>query len=217
MKTVLAAESELVGHAQAQSRRGRLYAHRIWLQRVSQRCSQAMSTGSIRCHCPTRRAWTPVPALALAGPELRTIVLGFDSYGDPNSIDRTSRARIRLRTCGCERAFLTSDRRGRDRREGDAGATRRRLPLLICPRLSIRSGRVQAPALDPEAAKTPLPRPVTPKALSVQLDCPNDRFVNDEAICQAIVGMLARVGVTVDLNAQTKSKWQAKILAHERL
>ena len=40
---------------------------------------------------------------------------------------------------------------------------------------------------------------------SVQLDCPNDRYLNDEAICQALVGMLARIGVSVDLNAQTRS------------
>ena len=30
-----------------------------------------------------------------------------------------------------------------------------------------------------------------PDGFSVQLDCPNDRYVNDEAICQAVVGMFA--------------------------
>ena len=38
-----------------------------------------------------------------------------------------------------------------------------------------------------------------------QLDCPNDRYINDEAICQAVVGMLARIGITANLNAQTRS------------
>ena len=47
----------------------------------------------------------------------------------------------------------------------------------------------------------------------MQLDCPNDRYVNDEAICQAVVGMLARVGVKVDLVAEPKSKFFARILA----
>lgn len=41
---------------------------------------------------------------------------------------------------------------------------------------------------------------------SVQLDCPNDRYVNDEAICQAAVGMLGQIGVTVNLNAQPKAQ-----------
>jgi peptide/nickel transport system substrate-binding protein len=44
------------------------------------------------------------------------------------------------------------------------------------------------------------------------MDCPNDRYVNDAAICQAIVGMLARIGVKVDLLAQPKALYFAKIL-----
>ena len=40
---------------------------------------------------------------------------------------------------------------------------------------------------------------------TVQLDCPNDRYVNDEAICQAVVGMLGQIGVDVNLNAQGKA------------
>ncbi|MGY6548163.1 MAG: ABC transporter substrate-binding protein [Roseinatronobacter sp.] len=40
---------------------------------------------------------------------------------------------------------------------------------------------------------------------SVRLDCPNDRYLNDEAICQALVGMMAQIGIRVDLNAQTRS------------
>jgi peptide/nickel transport system substrate-binding protein len=40
---------------------------------------------------------------------------------------------------------------------------------------------------------------------SVRLDCPNDRYNNDEAICQAVVGMLAKIGVKADLNATPKS------------
>ena len=44
-----------------------------------------------------------------------------------------------------------------------------------------------------------------PDGFSVQLDCPNDRYINDEAICQAVVGMLARIGITANLNAQTRS------------
>ena len=41
---------------------------------------------------------------------------------------------------------------------------------------------------------------------SIQLDCPNDRYVNDEAICQASVGMLAQIGITVNLDAKPKAQ-----------
>ena len=44
------------------------------------------------------------------------------------------------------------------------------------------------------------------------MDCPNDRYVNDERICQAVVGMMAKVGVKVSLLAQTKSKYFGKVL-----
>ena len=41
---------------------------------------------------------------------------------------------------------------------------------------------------------------------SIQLDCPNDRYINDEAICQASVGMLAQIGITVNLDAKPKAQ-----------
>lgn len=41
---------------------------------------------------------------------------------------------------------------------------------------------------------------------SLQLDCPNDRYVNDEGICQATVGMLAQIGITVNLDAKPKAQ-----------
>ena len=44
------------------------------------------------------------------------------------------------------------------------------------------------------------------------MDCPNDRYVNDAAICQAVVGMLARIGVKVNLLAQPKAQYFAKVL-----
>jgi peptide/nickel transport system substrate-binding protein len=47
----------------------------------------------------------------------------------------------------------------------------------------------------------------------VGFDCPTDRYVNDEAICQAVVAMLARIGVKANLLAQTKAKYFAKINA----
>lgn len=41
---------------------------------------------------------------------------------------------------------------------------------------------------------------------SIRLDCPNDRYVNDEAICQAAVGMLGQIGITVNLDAKPKAQ-----------
>jgi peptide/nickel transport system substrate-binding protein len=40
---------------------------------------------------------------------------------------------------------------------------------------------------------------------SVDLHCPNDRYLNDEAICQALVGMLSRININANLVSQTRS------------
>jgi len=66
---------------------------------------------------------------------------------------------------------------------------------------------------DPEAAKKLLAEAGYPEGFEVAMDCPNDRYQNDEAICVAVVSMLARVGVKVNLQAQTKTKFFTKILA----
>lgn len=50
-----------------------------------------------------------------------------------------------------------------------------------------------------------------PDGFSVQLDCPNNRYVNDEKICQAAVGLLARIGVDVKLDAVPKNLHFTKI------
>ena len=46
---------------------------------------------------------------------------------------------------------------------------------------------------------------------SVQLDCPNNRYNNDEKICQAAVAMLAKIGVDVKLDAIPKAQHFPKI------
>ena len=41
---------------------------------------------------------------------------------------------------------------------------------------------------------------------SIVLNCPNDRYINDEAICQSAVGMFGRIGVTVNLDSKPKAQ-----------
>jgi ABC-type transport system substrate-binding protein len=55
--------------------------------------------------------------------------------------------------------------------------------------------------------------PVIPSGFEVEMNCPNDRYVNDGEICQAVAGMLARVGVKVNLEAESKGTYFPKILS----
>ena len=61
---------------------------------------------------------------------------------------------------------------------------------------------------DVEAARALLAEAGVPDGFTLSLACPNDRYINDEAVCQAVVGMLARVGITAELNAMpVRSYW----------
>ena len=64
---------------------------------------------------------------------------------------------------------------------------------------------------DPAESKRLLAEAGYPDGFSIVLDTPNDRYVNDEAISQAVAAMLSKVGITCKLNAQTRSKHFAKI------
>ncbi len=47
--------------------------------------------------------------------------------------------------------------------------------------------------------------------LQFTLDCPNNRYINDEAICQAVVGMWAKIGVKASLNAMPRATYFPKV------
>jgi peptide/nickel transport system substrate-binding protein len=60
------------------------------------------------------------------------------------------------------------------------------------------------PKVDPAKAKALLGDAGYPGGFEVTLHCPNDRYINDEGICTAATGMLAKIGIKVNLAAQPK-------------
>jgi len=64
---------------------------------------------------------------------------------------------------------------------------------------------------DAAKAKALLAEAGYPNGFTVQLDCPNNRYNNDEKICQAAVAMLAKIGVKVNLEAIPKAQHFPKI------
>jgi peptide/nickel transport system substrate-binding protein len=68
---------------------------------------------------------------------------------------------------------------------------------------------------DPEASKKLLAEAGYPSGFEVKMNCPNDRYVNDGAICQAVAANLARVGVKINLEAETKGTYFPKILRRD--
>ncbi len=64
---------------------------------------------------------------------------------------------------------------------------------------------------DPAASKKLLAAAGYPDGFEFTLDCPNDRYVNDEEICKTLASMWAKVGLKVKLNAMPRSLYFAKL------
>uniref|UniRef100_UPI002633393F ABC transporter substrate-binding protein n=1 Tax=uncultured Methylobacterium sp. TaxID=157278 RepID=UPI002633393F len=146
----------------------------------------------------------------ISSPELRTIFLGMDQSSDElrgsNVKGKNPFKDVRVR----EAFYRAIDEDAIVKRvmRGQASAA----ALLIAPPLFPLAGEFKRPGYDPNRAKALLAEAGYPNGFEVPLDCPNDRYVNDEAICQAITSMLARVGIKVNLIAQPKAKYFAKVL-----
>jgi peptide/nickel transport system substrate-binding protein len=50
-----------------------------------------------------------------------------------------------------------------------------------------------------------------PNGFGFTLDCPNNRYINDEQICIAVSGMLAKIGLKVRVNAQPRAIYFARM------
>ena len=60
------------------------------------------------------------------------------------------------------------------------------------------------PAFDLAKAKALVVDAGFPDGFALTMHCPNDLYVNDEAICRAIVGQLAAIGIKLNLVVQSK-------------
>ncbi len=67
------------------------------------------------------------------------------------------------------------------------------------------------PPADVPAARKLMADAGYPNGFEVTLTCPNDRYVNDRDLCIAAVGMLARIGVTLKVDAVPKTIYFPKI------
>ncbi|MEW6707719.1 MAG: ABC transporter substrate-binding protein [Pseudomonadota bacterium] len=64
---------------------------------------------------------------------------------------------------------------------------------------------------DLQAAKKLMAEAGYPDGFEVTLDCPNNRYINDERICQTLASMWARLNVKVRVNAMPKSTYFPKL------
>jgi peptide/nickel transport system substrate-binding protein len=82
--------------------------------------------------------------------------------------------------------------------------------LLPNPKMSNPEIEKRLP-FDREKAKKLLADAGYAKGFEVTLDCPNNRYINDEKICQALAAMWAQIGIDVKVNAMPRANYFPKL------
>ncbi len=69
------------------------------------------------------------------------------------------------------------------------------------------------PSYDPQTARRLLKEAGYAAGFQVRMNCSNDRYLNDEAICQAIVRDLAKIGIRVQADIEPKGVFFKKVFS----
>lgn len=85
---------------------------------------------------------------------------------------------------------------------------------LIAPEIGGYDASLATPraSFDPARARRLLSEAGFPDGLEIGMDCPSDRFVNGERVCQAVAAMWARVGVRATLNVMRYPAYMQRFL-----
>ncbi len=150
------------------------------------------------------------PALSvLDGAEVRTIFFGFDLGSD--ELKYAPKGKNFFKDVRVRKALSIAIDRTAIQRSIMRGLS---VPasLIIAPGVNGYNADMDktGPA-DVEGAKKLLADAGYPNGLEFTLDCPNNRYVNDEEVCQAVVNMWARIGVKAKLNAINFGPFIAKV------
>ncbi|MBN9372238.1 MULTISPECIES: ABC transporter substrate-binding protein [Hydrogenophaga] len=150
----------------------------------------------------------------MQGPELRTIFLGMDQKRD-ELLYSNVKGKNPFKDKRVRQAFYQAiDIQGIQRTvmRGASAPT----ALMVGPGINGFDPAMNTRLpFDAEASKKLLAEAGYPNGFEVTLNCPNDRYVNDGNICQAVAANLARVGVKINLQAETKGTYFPKILRRD--
>jgi peptide/nickel transport system substrate-binding protein len=148
----------------------------------------------------------------MQGPELRTIFLGMDQ----------SRNELLFSNVKGKNPFKDKRVRQAFYQAIDINAIQK----VVMRGASAPTGLMIAPGIngfpadlnrrlpyDPAAAQKLIGEAGYPQGFEVGMNCPNDRYVNDEEICKAVAAMLAKAGIKVNLMAESKATYFPKILS----
>ena len=148
----------------------------------------------------------------MQGPELRTIFLGMDQSRN-ELLSSSVKGKNPFKDKRVRQAFYQAIDINAIQKAVMRGASAP-TGLMIAPGITgFPADLNKRLPYDPEAAKKLLAEAGYPNGFEVGMNCPNDRYVNDEEICKAVSAMLARIGIKVNLVAETKGSYFPKILS----
>ncbi len=153
-------------------------------------------------------------ARVLEGPEVRTIYLSFDQMRPELTASSVKGKNpfqdVRVRKAFYQAVDIEAIKRQVMRNASTPASS------LISPLLFPSISQIQRFPFDIAAANKLMDEAGYPREggtgnrFEVDLDCPNDRYVNDGPICQAVTAMLSRIGVKINLQAVPRAQFFAK-------
>jgi peptide/nickel transport system substrate-binding protein len=83
--------------------------------------------------------------------------------------------------------------------------------IMVAPGVNGNAPDIDVPTkVDLEGAKKLLAEAGYPDGFEIRLNCPNNRYVNDEEICQAAVAMWSKIGIKASLVAENMATFSQK-------
>ena len=150
----------------------------------------------------------------MQGPELRTIFLGMDQKRDELQFSSV-KGKNPFKDRRVRQAFFQAIDIDTIKARTMRGAATPTAEMVAPGVRGFQADMNKRLPYDTEAAKKLLADAGYPGGFEVGMNCPNDRYVNDAAICQAVAANLARIGVKVNLMSETKVSYFPKILRRD--
>ena len=137
----------------------------------------------------------------MRAPHLRNIFFGMDQQSkvlEGSGLDKNPLADVRVRKAIAQaidiEGIKTRIMRGNSRPTA----------VPLAPELPYYDASLDVRfPFDPEASKALMAEAGFADGFTLPMDCPAGSFINDEQICQAVVGMLAKIGIKAQLNMRT--------------
>jgi peptide/nickel transport system substrate-binding protein len=148
------------------------------------------------------------------GPEVRTLFLGMDQKRD-ELLYSSAKGRNPFKDKRVRQAFYQAiDIEAIKSRVMRGAATP--TALMVAPGMrGFQPDMNKRLPHDTEVARRLLAEAGYPNGFELTLNCPNDRWVNDAAICQAVAAHLARVGVKINLQTESKATYFPRMLRRD--